>query len=100
MAEDQQRMIAPLPDAAYVALMGAMGFGLAALYFAALRRTATLIASGAGWRLAIALTVARAAGAIAVLGLTAQWGATALLAALAGFVVARSVALRRIRSIG
>jgi hypothetical protein len=70
-------------------------FGLA--YFAALRRTADLFSAGKGYLVPAALTLGRFAGAVAVFGLAAWLGALPLLAALLGFLLARTAALRTAR---
>lgn len=70
----------------------ALGWG----YFAALRRSVDVYASGR-CRLAAILTVARIAGAIAFLVFAVQFGALPLLAAFLGLLVARALALRAAR---
>lgn len=67
-------------------------FGLA--YFAALRQTATLFASGSGWLVLSALTLGRIGMVTIVLTIAAKLGAVPLLAAFLGFLLARAVALR------
>jgi hypothetical protein len=75
--------------------VGGLAFGL--VYFAALRRTVDLF--GAGRRLApAALTLGRLAGAISFFGLVARLGALPLLSAFVGFLLARTFALRAVRS--
>jgi hypothetical protein len=64
------------------------------LYFLALRRTAILFASGRGWLAPVALTLGRIGAAALFLGFAARLGATVLLAAFGGFLLARAVALR------
>lgn len=83
--------------AALLALAGVL-VGMA--YFAALRRFATLMVTGSGWRGPVALTLARFAGAGLFLYLAARLGAAPLLAALAGFLVARALSLRLERGRG
>ena len=75
-----------------------IGFAFGLVYFAALRRTVMLFATGRGWFVPVALTLGRIAAAIIVLGLAAKLGAAALLAMFIGFLVARAVALRAGRS--
>ncbi len=74
------------------------GFALGLGYFAAVRRTADLLDGRSGWHAPIALTLGRIVAAVAVLALLAQLGAAALLAGFAGFLIARSLALRTARS--
>lgn len=67
------------------------------VHFAALRRTVALY--GAGRRLApSALTLGRLVGAIVFFGLVLRFGATPLLSAFLGFLLARRLALRAARS--
>lgn len=73
------------------ALLAGFGFGL--VYFRVLRRTIALFTAGAGWRMPLALTLARGLGAALVLTGLAQLGAAALLAGFAGFLFARRLAL-------
>ena len=84
-----------IPTAAVVTLMAPMGFGLGVIYFAALRRTVALIATPGAALQAIAFTLGRGAAALGVLGFAAWLGAVPLLSAFAGFLLARSSALRR-----
>lgn len=70
-------------------------FGLA--YFAALHKTATLFAAGAGWLGPSALTLARVGTATILFTFAAKLGATSLLAAFAGFLVARAAALGTVK---
>ncbi|MGO9544619.1 MAG: ATP synthase subunit I [Rhodomicrobium sp.] len=84
------------PNFALAELLTAMAFaGLVSglLYFLALRRTAILFARGRGWLAPIALTLGRIAAAALLLALAAKLGAAPLLAAFAGFLLARAVAL-------
>ena len=88
-----------MTGAAMTLLAGAgmlAGFGFGRLYFAAIRRTAQLLASGA-WRAPLLLTIGRLATALAVFGLAARLGAACLLGVLLGLLVARSTALRQAR---
>jgi hypothetical protein len=78
-------------------IMAGSGFIFGLAYFAALRRTA--ISFTAGRRLAaLALTLGRIGAAVLFLGLAAKLGAASLLAAFSGFLLARMVALRDVRS--
>jgi hypothetical protein len=78
------------------ALAAGFIFGLG--YFAAVRRTTALVASGSGWRAPAALTVGRLGLAILLFVFAAKLGAGYLLAAFAGFLIARWKALRTVRS--
>lgn len=73
--------------------LGGILFGLA--YFAACRRSAGLFLRPGGRAAALALTLGRMACAVLLLWLAARQGALPLLAALAGFLVARGIAIRR-----
>jgi hypothetical protein len=83
--------------AAAMAAAGAV-FGLA--YFAALHRTATLLAAGRGWMAPSALTLGRIGAAVVLLALIARLGALALIAAFLGFLAARAIALHVARGPG
>lgn len=92
--------LGPFPVAVVLALAG-FAFGLA--YFRMVRWTARCLADGArdgGWAGPAALTLARVAAAVVLLILAARLGALALLAAFLGFLVARTVALRRTERTG
>lgn len=86
---------------ALAAAFAVAGLGFGGAYFAALRRTAELLAAsgaGSGARLLpAALTLGRLAVAIVFLGCAARVGALPLLTALAGFLAARALALRAVR---
>jgi hypothetical protein len=89
--------------ASTVALASAMAvaglvFGLA--YFAALRWTVSLYGSGYGHLGPAALTLGRIAAATIFLIVAARLGALPLLAAFLGFLLARGLALRRLRRLG
>jgi N-ATPase, AtpR subunit len=73
------------------------GAGLGAGYFWALRRTTSLYAAGGGMLLPALLTLGRMAAAVLGFTLAAKAGAAPLLAAAAGFLAARSLALRAVR---
>jgi hypothetical protein len=76
-----------------LAALAGLLFGLG--YFALLRRSVGLLLEPGKRGLGVALTLGRLAVAALLLYLAARLGAAALLAALAGFVAARFVALRR-----
>jgi hypothetical protein len=91
---------APLTPFGLAAMMAVAGILFGLLYFAALRRSVALIAGRGGWLGALALTLARLGAAGAFLFGTAKLGAVPLLAAFAGFLLARAVALRSARRAG
>ena len=78
-----------------VTSMALLGFGFGIGYFALLRRTTDQLAGHGDWRGAAAQTLGRIAAAIALLAAVAQLGAAPLLATFAGFLLARTVTLRR-----
>ncbi len=84
--------VSPIPELLVGLALAGFVFGL--LYFAALRRTATLLAARRGWLLPVALSAVRIGAAAGLLALAAKLGAAPLLAAFAGFLLARTVALR------
>ncbi len=81
-----------------LAIWGAAGLLAGFAYFAALSRTVALFASGGGWLGPVALTLVRLAAAAGFFVFAVRFGATPLLAAFAGFLAARAVALRRART--
>jgi len=83
-----------IPAPVLLAAITLAGFVLGLLYFAAVQRTAILFAAGRGWFAPVALTVGRIGVAAALLALAARLGASPLLAAFSGFILARAVALR------
>ena len=80
-----------VPSVAGMALAGLL-VGLA--YFAALHQTVRRF-TGGGWLGPVLLTLGRIALIVALLVVAARLGALTLLAAFAGFVVARAIAVRR-----
>ncbi len=84
-------------DFALPILAGAalVGFALGTGYFACLRFTVRAHVAGTGRGAAVALTCARLIGAVLVFTIAARVGAGALLGAFAGFLVARTIAVRR-----
>ncbi|MGO9483568.1 MAG: ATP synthase subunit I [Rhodomicrobium sp.] len=89
-----------LPIPVFLAAIGLAGFVVGLLYFAAVQRTANLIAAGRGWLAPIALTLGRIGAAVLLSALAARLGAAPLLAAFAGFLFARVAALRAARRPG
>ncbi len=87
-----------LPEGLLLVLLlcAAGGFVIGLGYFRALRGTADLVTQGGRPLLGLALTLGRFAAMAAGLLLAVQFGGAALLAALAGILGARELALRRI----
>ena len=71
------------------------GAVLGAAYVRLLTLNVALYAGQGGWRLAVALHGGRLALVAAGMWGAAQWGGGALLAALGGFVIVRTVLVRR-----
>jgi N-ATPase, AtpR subunit len=82
----------PTPVLAITMAAAGLGFGLA--YFATLRRTVVVFASGRGWLGPLGLTLGRIGAALLLLAAAAKLGPAALIAALCGFLLARTVAVR------
>jgi len=74
--------------------LAAAGFGVGLAYFATLRGTVVIFASGRGWLVPLGLTLGRIGAAALFLVAAAKLGAAALIAALCGFVLARTLAVR------
>ena len=74
---------------------GLAGFVFGLVYFAAVERTAILLAARKGLIGPISLTLGRVAAATLFLALVAQFGDASLLSAFLGFLLARAVALRQ-----
>jgi hypothetical protein len=83
-----------IPIAVSAIMMGAAGYGFGLAYFATLRRTAVIFAIGRGWLAPLGLTLGRIGAAVLFLAAVAQLDAAALIAALCGFLLARTVAVR------
>ncbi len=79
------------------AAAGLAGFVFGLSYFAAVERTAVLLAARKGLLGPILLTLGRIAAATAFLAFAAQFGDASLLSAFIGFLLARAVALRKAR---
>ena len=96
LEEDAQRMTGvPSPSMPELAVaMGIAGFIFGLFYFAAVQRTAALLAARKNWLGPLALTLGRMAAAAIFLALAAKLGAASLLSAFLGFLLARAVALR------
>jgi hypothetical protein len=80
------------PELIVMMALAGLIFGL--LYFATLKRSVALFVGGKGWFGSLALTLGRIGAAAAFLFVAAKLGASPLLAAFIGFLMARAVALR------
>ncbi len=85
------------PDIAAMAALAIAGLAFGLVYFRAVALTAGRILSGAGPAGTVALVAGRLAGAAMLFALAAWLGAGPLVAAFAGFLVARAVTMRRAR---
>ena len=81
-------------------VMAVVGMGFGLTYFAALRRTAALIATQSKWRVPVLLTLGRVSAAMILFAFASTLGAATLLAAFTGFLSARAVVLRSARRVG
>lgn len=80
---------------AAAAAFAAAGFLLGAGYFASLRREVRLAVARRGWSSYMLSALARIAAATLFFVFAVRWGVPSLLAAFAGFVAARQLAVRR-----
>jgi hypothetical protein len=80
-----------------VMLFAAAGFMLGMAYFALLRRGVELAAARCAWRSYLLLALARIAAAALFFTVTARSGVPTLIAAFAGFLLARRVAVAAAR---
>ena len=80
-----------------IAASALAGFVFGLGYFAAVRRTAALVAARRGWLGPAALTIGRMGLAVLIFGLAAKSGFAILMAVFGGFMVARWTALRAAR---
>lgn len=80
-----------------VPLLAAAGFALGSGYFGMLHHCARLLAAHRGWPRSILLTLARIAAATLFFTFAVRWGLPALLAAFAGFLAARQLAVHPAR---
>lgn len=75
------------------------GSAVGVLYFEALRQTIKRLSARDGWLGPAILTAGRIGGAASVLAIAAHMSAAALLVTFLGFLLARTVALYRARSV-
>jgi len=80
-----------------VPLLASAGFVLGMAYFASLRRGVCFSVERRAWRGYMPSALIRIAAAALFFTLAVRWGAPALLAAFAGFLVARHLAVRAAR---
>jgi hypothetical protein len=80
-----------------VAPFGAVGFVLGAAYFTSMRRSVRSSVARGSWARYMLLTPVRVAAAALFLSFAVRWGVSALLAASAGFLIARQLAVRAAR---
>lgn len=80
-------------------LLATAGFALGAAYFASLRRSVRLSLERDLWRRYVPPAIIRIAAAALFFSLAVRWGLPALLAAFAGFLAARYLALRSARRV-
>ncbi|MGY3486939.1 hypothetical protein ACVW1C_004822 [Bradyrhizobium sp. USDA 4011] len=86
------------PELTLLTAFAGLTFGLA--YFAALKRSVTLLVGSNSWFGPLALTLGRVGAAVGFLLIAAKFGAAPLLSGFAGFLVARALALRAERKVG
>lgn len=82
-----------------VALLAAAGFVLGRGYFGSLRRSVRLSVTQGASSTTILSALARIAAAALFFTLAVRWGVPALLAAFAGFLAARQLAVRSARRV-
>jgi F1F0 ATPase subunit 2 len=70
------------------------GFALGIAYFASLRRGVHRLVARHAWLACMAWSLVRVAAAALFFAFAVRWGLPALLAAMAGFLAARTIALR------
>ena len=80
-----------------VLLLGIAGFAMGLAYFASLRRGVQLSIVSHAWLQYMLWALARTAAAALFFTFAMRWGAPALLAAFAGFLIARQLAVRGAR---
>ncbi|MFZ7089918.1 ATP synthase subunit I [Primorskyibacter sp. 2E233] len=95
--DERAMMMTALPPFIAIPLFFLSGLLLGYVYFRALHETANLIVNkGPAW-IGLALTAGRFALAVAVLYLAVRVSGLALLAALAGMLIARALMIRRMK---
>ncbi|MGE0745640.1 MAG: ATP synthase subunit I [Rhodospirillales bacterium] len=89
--------VPPAFDVVQLTAASLAGFAAGLAYFAQLRLAVASLVAQRGWWRPLALTLGRFALALALFAAAAGMGTSALIGALAGFLAARGVALRRMR---
>ena len=84
-------------DVAAVAVFTAAGLVLGSAYFATLRRGVQIAVARHAWMPCMLLALARVGAAALFFIFAVRWGAAALMAAFAGFLLARQLAVRAAR---
>ncbi|MDE2050787.1 MAG: hypothetical protein KGL45_13070 [Gammaproteobacteria bacterium] len=84
-------------DTTAVAVFAAAGLVLGTAYFASLRRGVLRAVARHAWLSYMLLAPARIAAAALLFTFAVRWGVAALLAAFAGFLLARQLAVRAAR---
>jgi len=87
-------------DPVTTAILAIAGVALGFAYFASLKYSVALLAEGKGWLRPVAYALGRFCAAGALLFVAVKLGAAPLLAAFAGFLVARVLVLRAHRRAG
>lgn len=90
-------MIGALPFTELAGFWAVAGLLAGSAYFAALYRTVDLFGSERGRLVLAAFTLSRLAAVVVFLGFAVHFGAVPLLAAFAGFLGARTLAMRLLR---
>lgn len=80
-----------------VPVFAAAGFAFGSAYFASLRRGLRTSVAERAWSSYVLLALARILSAALFLGFAVRWGLPSLLAAFAGFLIARHLAVRAAR---
>ena len=83
---------------ALTVLMAITGLAFGLVYFATLKRSVTLFATGRGWLGPLMITAGRIGPAVAFIFVAAKLGAAPLLAAFVGFLQARSITRQAARA--
>jgi len=77
------------------AAAGCAGAAFGLIYFSALRRSISLLANGARWQMVVLLSLLRVGLAVAAFLLLARFGAIPVICGAAGFLLARTILIRK-----
>lgn len=80
-----------------IPVFAAAGFAFGSAYFASLRRGLRICVAGRAWSSYVLLALVRILAAALFLAFAVRWGLPSLLAAFAGFLIARHLAVRAAR---